>query len=400
MKHLDVDTAFLNGDLEEEVFMEQPLGFAEKGKESKVCLLKKSLYGLKQAPRAWNKKLNETLIKIGFIGTPSEPCVYTKLFGTELVILGVFVDDIIVFFKSDLTFDIVKKDLSKYFSLKDLGILKSYLGLQIQCDSECIKINQTNYILSLLEKFNMSECKTVHTPLVKKYMEKRSDGEVGESYPYQNLIGGLMYLTQNSRPDIAHTTSYLSQFNTCFTKEHWNAAKRVLQYLKGTLNYSLVYRRSGEPLKGFCDADWANCPIDRKSYTGYAFQLGGGPVSWESKKQPTTALSSTEAEYMALASATKEACYLRRFIHEITGKLNSVNLASDSQSAINLVRNPIHHSRTKHIDTRFHFIREKVSNNVINLKYVKSSDMPADVLTKPLGPIVHKRCIICLGLET
>lgn len=400
MKHLDVDTAFLNGDLEEEVFMEQPLGFVEKGKENKVCLLRKSLYGLKQAPRAWNKKLNETLLKIGFIGTPSEPCVYTKLFGHELVILSVFVDDIIVFFQSDLTFDTVKNDLSKHFSLKDLGILKSYLGLQIECDSRSVKINQSNYILSLLEKYNMSECKAVNTPLVKKYMEKRRDGEVGEFYPYQNLIGGLMYLTQNSRPDIAYTTSYLSQFNTCFTKEHWNAAKRVLQYLKGTLNYSLVYRRSGEPLKGFCDADWANCPFDRKSYTGYIFKLGGGPVSWESKKQPTTALSSAESEYMALASATKEACYLRRFIFEITGKHTSVNLASDSQSAINLVRNPIHHSRTKHIDTRYHFIREKVSSNVVTLEYVKSSDMPADVLTKPLGPIVHKRCTISLGLET
>lgn len=400
MKHLDVDTAFLNGNLEEEVFMEQPLGFKAKGKENKVCLLRKSLYGLKQAPRAWNKKLNETLIKIGFTGTPSEPCVYTKLFGEELVILGIFVDDIIVFFKSELTFDIVKKDLSKYFSLKDLGLLKCYLGLQIEYDSESIKINQRNYILSLLDKFNMKDCKTVDTPLVKKNMEKRTDGQVEESYPYQNLIGGLMYLAVNSRPDIAYATSYLSQYNTCYTKEHWNAAKRVLQYLKGTINYSLVYRRGGKPLEGYCDADWANCTIDRRSYTGYVFKLSGGLVSWESKKQPTVALSSAEAEYMALASATKEACYLRRFIYEITGILSSVNLASDSQSAINLVRNPVHHSRTKHIDTRFHFIREKISDNVIMLEYVKTSYMPADVLTKPLGPIVHKRCTISLGLET
>lgn len=230
-------------------------------------------------------------------------------------------------------------------------------------------------------------------------MEKRTDGEIGE-YPYQNLIGCLMYLTVNSRPDIAYVTSYLSQFNTCFTKEHWNAAKRVLQYLKGTLNYSLVYRRCKEPLRGYCDADWANCPIDRKSYTGYTFKLSGGPVSWESRKQPTVALSSTEAEYMALASATKEACYLRRFVHEITGKLTPVRLASDSQSAINLVRNPIHHNRTKHIDTRFHFIREKVSCNIVVLEYLCSSDMPADVLTKPLGPVTHKRCIVGLGLQT
>lgn len=400
MKHLDVDTAFLNGDLEEEVFMEQPIGFLEEGKENKVCLLRKSLYGLKQAPRAWNKKLSNTLVKIGFIGTPSEPCVFKKLFGQELVILGIFVDDIIVFYNSELTFDIVKKNLSKYFSLKDLGILKYYLGLEIKYDSETIKIGQHNYILSLLDKFNMKDCKSMGTPIIKKKMERRTDSYIGESYPYQNLIGCLMYLMVNSRPDIAYAVSYLSQFNTCYTKELWVAAKRVLQYLKGTINYSLVYRRDGKSLKGFCDADWANCPIDRRSYTGYIFQLGGSPVSWESKKQPTVALSSAEAEYMALTSATKEACYLRRFIYEITGKMSSVVLASDSQSAISLVKNPVHHNRTKHIDTKFHFIREKVSNNIVNLEYLSSSELPADVLTKPLGPIAHKRCTFCIGLGT
>lgn len=399
MRHLDVDTAFLNGELQEEVYMDQPIGFVQKDKENKVCLLRKSLYGLKQAPRAWNKKLDETLLKIGFMGTPSEPCVYTKLFGNEeLVVLGVYVDDIIVFYRSDMTLDVILKDLQKYFGLKDLGNLKSYLGLQINCCDNYVNISQKTYILTLLKNFNMTNCKTAKTPLAHRKLEKPSNGE-SIIAPYQNLIGCLMYLAVNSRPDIAFAVSYLSQFNTCYGKEHWQAAKRILQYLKGTLEYSLTYRKTGElDLHGFCDADWANCTFDRRSYTGYIFKLAGGPVAWEAKKQPTVALSSTEAEYMALTSACKEACYLRRFVSEITGKLSLVKILSDSQSALNLVHNPVHHNRTKHIDTRYHFIREKVSNNIVTLDYLKSIDMPADVLTKPLGPVTHSRCMTNIGL--
>lgn len=404
MRHMDVDTAFLNGELQEKVYMEQPQGFKVKGKENQVCLLMKSLYGLKQAPRAWNIKLNETLSSIGFTKTPSEPCVYTKLFGNEMVIVAIFVDDIIVFYNNDKTFDIVKNDLSKYFSLKDLGYLSYYLGLNIIKQNDEIRVHQKNYINDLLRKFGMESCKTSTTPLSGK-LEVSTNSDT-DQYPYQELIGCLMFLSVNTRPDISYATSYLSQFNTRYDKTHWLAAKRVLQYLKGTIDYQICYKKSGMPLVGYSDADWANCKIDRRSYTGYVFKLAGSPVSWASRKQQTVALSSAEAEYMAITEATKEGIYLKRFISEIICDPvvrqnfipNSVTINTDSQSAQSLALNPVHHHRTKHIDTRYHFIRQKISDNIVNLEYTKSCDMPADVLTKPLLHNAHRRCILRLGL--
>lgn len=402
MRHMDVDTAFLNGKLEEEVFMEQPQGFKVKGQENKICLLRKSLYGLKQAPRAWNKRLNECLSLIGFHRTPSEPCVYTKLFGSELVILSVFVDDIICFYKNEKSFETVITDLKKYFSLKDLGYLSNYLGLQIEQKDFEVRINQKPYIEKLLKKYGMCNASVVTTPLNGK-LEVSSNCNEQSLYPYQELIGCLMYLSVNTRPDISYATSYLSQFNTRYNKTHWLAAKRVLQYLKGTIDYTICYKKSGQPLLGFADADWANCPIDRRSYTGYCFTLAGGPVSWASRKQQTVALSSAEAEYMAIAEATKEAIYLKRFISEVCVSQvsflpTSVCISTDSQSAQNLALNPVHHHRTKHIDTRYHFIREKLGDGIISLKYTKSCEMPADVLTKPLQRVAHRRCLLGLGL--
>ncbi|XP_073962726.1 UDP-galactose 4'-epimerase isoform X1 [Choristoneura fumiferana] len=400
MHHLDVDTAFLNGDLEEEVYMDQPQGFVKKGHEDKVCLLQKSLYGLKQAPRAWNIKLNETLSKIGFNRLPTEPCVYKKLIGSEIILLAIFVDDLIIFYKNDISYVKVKSDLQKYFSLKDLGPLKYYLGINIDCNDGKVTINQKSYITSLLKKYALQNAKEFDTPLANSKLAADSEGKES-TYDYQQIIGCLMYLAVNTRPDIAFAASYLSQFNTKCGKIHWLAAKRVLQYLKRTIDYSIIYRKTGKPLMGYTDADWANCTSDRRSYTGYCFKLADGPVSWASKKQPTVALSSTEAEYMALTEAAKEATYLRRFIAQVCSNNDqypTITLYSDSQSAQNLAYNPVNHGRTKHIDTKFHFIREKVSDNIIKLKFISSSNMSADVLTKCLGKTAHQRCIQGLGL--
>lgn len=398
MHQFDVDTAFLNGDLEEEVFMHQPQGFVKKGDEDKVCLLQKSLYGLKQAPRAWNIKLYQTLTEIGFNRLSTEPCVYKKLLGSEIIILAVFVDDVIVFYKNDTSLVNVKNDLQKYFSLKDLGPLKYYLGLNIDSNAGKIRINQKTYISSLLKKFALENAKEFNTPLANSKLAADVEGKE-LNYDYQQIIGCLMYLAVNTRPDIAFAASYLSQFNHKCGKTHFLAAKRVLQYLKHTIDYSIVYKKTGQLLEGSADADWANCTSDRRSYTGYCFRLADGPVSWASKKQPTVALSSTEAEYMALTEAAKEAIYLRSFISQVCGtQYPTITLQSDSQSAQNLAYNPVHHGRTKHIDTKFHFIREKVTDGVIRLKFVRSSDMSADVLTKCLGKTAHLRCIQGIGL--
>lgn len=374
--------------------MEQPQGFVSKGQENKVCLLKKSLYGLKQAPRSWNIKLNETLISIGFIRTPSEPCVYTKKFGNETVILACFVDDIIVFYKDVCHFDSVKSDLESHFELKNLGLLKYYLGMNISVENGEVCLSQRSYIENLLKRYNLHDCKPVDIPMVKKLEDST---ELCDQNEYQTLIGCLLFVAINTRPDISFAVSYLSQWNSKPTKVHWLAAKRILRYLKGTIHFAIRYKKTGSYLLGSVDADWANDIKDRRSYTGFLFLFGGGPISWESKKQPVVALSSTEAEYIALCSASKEAVFLRRFLFEVSGLLDIVVLSGDSQSAQNIALNPIHHGRTKHIDTKYHFIREKISDNTIKLNFMPTTHLLADVFTKPLQKVKFKRCLSSLG---
>lgn len=227
------------------------------------------------------------------------------------------------------------------------------------------------YIETVLKKFDTQDCKGVSTPLFKGKLEPN----VGKSsYPYQELVGCPMYLAVNTRPDIAYTVSYLSQFNISFGEIHWKAAKRCLQYLKNTKDFLITYKKAElDKPHGYSDADWANSPVDRLSYTGFYFQLGGGPVSWESRKQPIVALSSAEAVYMALPSATKEACFVKRFTYDVTCMPIKVVIYSDSQRTQKLSLNPVHHSPAKHIDVRFHFVREKINDKTVELIYIHMS---------------------------
>lgn len=209
-----------------------------------------------------------------------------------------------------------------------------------------------------------------------------------------------MYLAVCTRPDIAHAVSYLSQYNDCHDSSHWSAAKRVLRYLKGTRNVGLSFKKTTKSLIGYVDANWANCLDDRKSYTGFVFMMAGNPISWESRKQPTTALSSTEAEYMALSEATKEAVYLQSFLLELgMTAVQKVKLFSDNCGAIKLADNPIHHNRSKHIDVRHHFVRGALQSGRIEVVYKPTEHMAADVLTKGLSRSKHRKCTELLGLR-
>ncbi|XP_039305154.1 secreted RxLR effector protein 161-like [Solenopsis invicta] len=209
-----------------------------------------------------------------------------------------------------------------------------------------------------------------------------------------------MYLAVCTRPDIAYAVNYLSQYNNCFQKEHWIAAKRILRYLKGTSNHGLTYQKTGRPLSSYVDADWANDRIDRKSYTGSAFILSNGAISWESRKQRSVALSSTEAEYMSLTDAAKEGIHLIGFLKELgLENLANVQMFNDNQSAAKLAHNPIYHARSKHIDVRFHFIREVLRCQPIKLEYLPTDLMIADVLTKPLSYAKHEKFRKGLGVN-
>lgn len=389
--HLDVKTAFLNGNLSEEIYMSQPEGFIRQGDEHKVYRLKKAVYGLKQASRAWYDKVKDVLLREKFTQSKYESCIFSRRVGKRTIIIALYVDDFFVFYDCDELAKKLKTSLMSHFTIKDLGEVKHMLGIKVDRTSSELKLNQKTYIEKLLERFGMSVCKVAKTPL--DVGLKFSDSANHDStLPYQELIGSLMYLSVTSRPDISYAASFLSQYNSCYTAEHFAAAKRVLRYLKGTMNLGLVYRKSVKHDKfrvyGFTDADWAN-GADRKSYTGYMFKLGRNVVSWGCYKQSCIALSSTEAEYIALSEAAKEAVYVRAVLTELTGQSNTVTLYSDNQSAAKLATNPVFHKRSKHVDIRYHYIREAVDNGVITLSYMPTEQMTADVLTKALPPCKH-----------
>ena len=270
--------------------------------------------------------------------------------------------------------------------MRDLGQLAYCLGIEFKITKNAISISQKKYIEEVLKKFDMTKCKPVNSPMEVGLTLQKSEG-TDKEYPFQKLIGCLMYLAVATRPDISHAVSYLSQFNQFYGKEHWLAAKRVLRYLQGTKNHALTYRKTKEPLYGLADANWATCTMDRRSYTGFCFIFAGAAISWESRKQRTVALSTAEAEYMALTDASKEAMYLKGLSNDVGDSLSTVQIFSDNQAAQHLAINPVVSSKNKHISIREHFIREAVQRRDVRVEYLKSEEMTADIFTKGLpGP--------------
>lgn len=402
--HMDVKTAFLNGELQEEVYMRQPPHFEEKGKEDHVCLLKRSLYGLKQAPRSWNSKLHSELESLNFRRCNNEPCVYTRRNEKDMIILAVYVDDILIFYNNAREMQKVKRELMSKFEMKDLGKAELFLGMRLEQEDSHIKIDQEEYIEKLLRRFGMENCKTVATPAVPGQHLKKPEGSYipSDKIPYRELIGSLMYLAVCTRPDIAHAVSIMSQFCNCYEEIHWSAAKRILRYLKGTKNMGIVYSSDAcsTEVQGYSDADHGGNIIDRKSYSGNVFTLSGGAISWQSTKQRSVAISTAEAEYMSLSEAAKEAIFLRRFLGELMdGQVKAITVHTDSQSAMAIAQNPVHHQQTKHIDLRYHFVREALEKEIIKLKYLATNEMVADSMTKPVPKSKHEFCRKAMGVQ-
>ncbi|GAB1867410.1 Reverse transcriptase Ty1/copia-type domain-containing protein [Camponotus japonicus] len=369
---------------------------------NKVCKLNKALYGLRQAGRRWYVKLNEELKQFGLNRSNIDPCIYHMNQGEDLLLVAIYVDDLLVVSWNDTLIAGLAKYLSKKFEVRDLGRAKYCLGIEFSHEESGIKMNQKGYINDILKRFGMVDSRPVSTPIDLGLKLKRIETQTAEerNLPYRKLIGSLMYLAICTRPDIAYAVSYLSQYNSCFNKTHWVAAKRILRYLKGTSDLGLHFRKDSNSLKGYCDADWGNCLEDRRSYTGYVFVLAGSPIAWESRKQRTVALSSTEAEYMAMTEATKEAICTRKFLIELNfDTLADVTVLSDNNGAQKLAENPMFHNRTKHIDIRHHFVREALENDLLKIQHVSTNDMAADILTKGLSRPKHLKCIEQLGLD-
>lgn len=389
---MDITTAFLNGDLKEEVYVRQPEGFVADGQKHLVYRLKKSLYGLKQAPRCWNQVLDSYLKTMGFKQSTSDPCIYTSNTTDGLFILAVYVDDILVAGKSQQKIDEIKAELGRRFQLKDMGELHYFLGVSVKqnFDTGQTWIGQPAYTKAVIEKFGMEHSKPARTPMAQgtKLLKAIEHSEMVDAALYQSAVGSLLYLSGWTRPDIAFSVSSVSRFCSKPTKEHWTAVKRILRYLNGTLNYGLMYEKNedkNDGLIGYSDADWAGDTGDRKSTSGYLFMMTGAAVSWKSRKQTCVALSTAEAEYVAMAAAVQEAAWMRCLLEELEHKQTKPTvLHEDNQSAIAVAENPMSHSKMKHIDIRYHFVREKVSDNTVELRYCPTNDMLADVLTKGL----------------
>ena len=253
----------------------------------KVFLLKKAIYGLKQAGQHWHKILDVELKNLGLTPLESDPCVYTAKTEEDTMIVVVYVDDMFIASKNLEWIQALKSNLSKKYASKDLGEIRHRLGMEFNKNQEDLQITQKMYTKKILDHFGMTDSKPVQTaldPNVKLLKPESSSNDDMKLYPYRELIGSLMYLAVATRPDIAYAVNFLSQFNTCYTKEHWIAGKRVLRYLKGTPNSGIKFSKCGKDLQGYIDADWGSCTDDRRSYTGYAFILVGAAVSWEAKK--------------------------------------------------------------------------------------------------------------------
>nr|AAZ28937.1 polyprotein [Phanerochaete chrysosporium RP-78] len=396
---LDIVGAYLHGPLEEEIYMRQAPGYDDGS--GQVYVLIKALYGLKQAGRVWNHLLNHVLTSLmGWTRSEADPCLYFKHEG-KLNMALVHVDDTALYGERSIL-DRFKADVAKHFAITTNGTLSSFVGLQVTRKNGAISILQTRYLETILERFGMQDCKPVSTPLdpgVK--LEPTPEDQTPADVPYAAAIGSLMYAATGTRPDIAFAVQTLSQFTSRPSATHWTAVKHVFRYLKGTTDVGLTFaRRADDDITGYSDADWAQAH-DRRSVSGYAYLLAGGIVSWNSKKQPTVALSTMEAEYIALSHAAKEAVWLRRLLTELGFPPGAPTvLHTDNQAAISFAHDTQFHARSKHIDIRHHFIRERITDGDIKVIHCASADNIADMFTKALPRPKHRAALALANMAT
>jgi hypothetical protein len=411
IEQMDVDVAFLNSPIDYEVYVEQPEGF-EDG-TGRVCKLNRTLYGLRQSPRAWYLTLKDFLHSYGL----STAAADNSVFFNEDIQVAVYVDDLLIFGADKAKVQHLKNALNGRFSMKDLGPVKWYLGITIERNrtERTIKLSQKGYLEKVLSRFGMLHCNADEIPMTvgQKLQRASSDYEAERDFTstYQEAIGSLMYLMLCTRPDIAYAISNLSRFSANPTEEHWKAVKKVFRYLKGTIDAKLVFRgnathiegHSQDPLGGYTDAAFADCPDTRRSTSGYVFSVGSGAISWSSKRQSTVSTSTTESEYKGQFSAALEAMYLRNLAKDLWPEIIQgaipIVVRADNNGAIGLAKNNMGHSRTKHFDTKLKLCQEVEETGIVTYLRVDTEDNVADVLTKPLARDRHRKLVKEFGLE-
>ncbi|KAG7582883.1 Retrotransposon Copia-like N-terminal [Arabidopsis suecica] len=405
LHQLDISNAFLNGDLDEEIYMSLPPGYSMRQggslPDNAVLKLQKSLYGLKQASRQWYLKFSSTLKALDFKKSHSDHTLFTRKQGDIYIALLVYVDDIVIAGNSDEAIAQLKNDLAKAFKLRDLGPLKYFLGLEIARSEKGISVCQRKYTLELLEDTGLLGCRPSSIPMEpsQKLTQHSDEPVLDEPEVYRRLVGKLMYLTI-TRPDITYAVNKLCQFSSSPKRSHLKAAQKVVHYLKGTIGLGLFYSSQSDfCLKAFTDADWGSCVDSRRSTSAYCMFLGDSLVSWKSKKQDVASYSSAESEYRAMAMATKEIAWLVKLLDELqVPQTKPVPLFCDSTAAIHIANNSVFHERTKHIENDCHVTRDRIEQGLLKTLHVKTIAQLADALTKPLFPSLFNSLISKMSL--
>lgn len=418
IEQMDVKTAYLNAELNENIYMKPTEGM--KIAKGYVLKLLKALYGLKQAGRMWSETVKKVLSKMGWHECMKDTCLYYKMSrNNQLMILGVFVDDFIsIFKKSDKNeWNEMKEIMKKQWEMSDLGTMRNFLGMRLTRKGTNMYVDQMKYVNEKLRIFGMHECKRAVVPGTDKLLMRIDDGKREEyqnekddednydlneylneddndndrdrAYTYRMIVGSLMYLSVSTRPDITHAVNMLSRYMQAPTSQHLIAAKKVLRYIKGAISYGLTFK-TGEQNKdikitAYSDSDWGGDIADRRSTTGYCVFVNDNLVSWSTKKQVTVALSSAEAELIAMTEVVKEVLWFTQLIGELKYTVKyPVVIYVDNQSAIKIAENGVQHDRTKHIDIRYHFVKDYIKQKKIKIQWLESSEQRADIFTKAL----------------
>ncbi|CAM8889644.1 unnamed protein product [Rhodiola kirilowii] len=399
LHQMDVKTAFLNGFLKEEIFVEQTPGFEVPEHPDHVYVLDKALYGLKQAPRAWYERLSEYLLAHGYERGKVDKTLFLLRTDKHLLIVQVYVDDIIFGSTSDELVKSFTKLMESEFEMSMVGELTFFLGIQVRQLENGTEISQQKYLSEVVKKYGLGGSKHVNTPsspnesLVKDDGSPKTDATI-----YRGMIGSLLYLTA-SRPDIMFSVCQCARFQAEPRESHIKAVKRILRYLKGTEKLVLWYPRvKSLRLEGFTDADFAGDRTDRKSTYGMAQFLGSCLVSWGSKKQNSVALSTAEAEYIAAAACCAQILWLRNQLSDFNLHFEQVPIFCDNTSAISIAKNPVQHGKSKHIEIKHHFLRDCVEKELVTINFCRSEDQVADIFTKSLHKDAFEKLWMELGL--
>ncbi|RVW88887.1 Retrovirus-related Pol polyprotein from transposon TNT 1-94 [Vitis vinifera] len=411
LHQMDVKTTFLNGDIDETIYMVQPENFVSEDSKNMVCKLTKSIYGLKQASRQWYFKFHQIIVSYGFEANLMDECVYHKFSGSKYIFLVLYVDDILLATNDISILHDTKRFLSKHFEMKDLGDASFVLGIQIHRDRSrgILGLSQRTYIDKVLQRYGMQNSKPGDTPVAKgdkfnlNQCPKNSlESQEMQKIPYASAVGSLMYAQVCTRPDIAYIVGMLGRYLSNPGMDHWRAAKRVMRYLQRTKEYMLTYRRLDQlELIGYSDSDFAGCQDSRKSTSGYIYLLAGGAISWRSAKQTLVTTSTMEAEFVACYEASNQGIWLRNFViglRVLDGIERPLKIFCDNKSAVLYSNNNRSSTKSKYIDIKFLVVKEKVQSGQISIEHIGTNSMIADPLTKGLPPKVFHEHTAHMGV--